>query len=196
MHQLGRRGGLHVFRVLTRPLQPPAAPLEIPGIVVRVLSTDELLRHCTPQLDLSQPMVRDAGARGDVCIGALAGGDLAGYVWFAREAAPHLQGVWVQVPGQAIYRYKAFVSPAYRGRRIASALDAFAERLFQGGDRRWVVTCIATHNFPALAASKVSGAQTLGYLGYWQRGARFAAFHSAAVRKFGLRFYFRGDGNA
>jgi GNAT superfamily N-acetyltransferase len=141
-------------------------------------------------------MVREAAQRGDLCVGALAAGTLAGYVWFAREQAPHVQGVWVRVPERAIYRYKAFVRPQYRGRRIAPALDTFAERLLGGSGRDCWVTCIATHNFSALRASKVSGARMLGYLGYWQAGNRFLAFHSAAVRRLGLSFYFRGEGNA
>jgi hypothetical protein len=51
------------------------------------------------------------------------------------------------------------------------------------------VNCIATHNFASTAASLRSGAQPLGYVGYWQKGERFIAFHSPAVRSLGLRFY-------
>jgi GNAT superfamily N-acetyltransferase len=193
MHQLDRRAGLNIFRVLTKSFAP-ASVVKLAGMEVRTLDTEQLLAHCSPELDLTRNMVQEAARRGDVCVGALSSGELAGYVWFARHEAPHIRGVWVRVPERAIYRYKAFVRPGYRGRRIAPALDAFAERLFQASGRDCLVTCIATHNFPALRASKVSGARKLGYLGYWQAGNRFIAFHSAAVRRLGLRFYFRGDG--
>jgi GNAT superfamily N-acetyltransferase len=195
MHQLGRRAGLNVFRVLSQALA--SSPQREPaGMEVRTLDASELLPHCSLELDLTPTMVREAARRGDVCVGALSSGQLAGYVWFARQEAPHVRGVWVRVPEQAIYRYKAFVRPEWRGRRIAPALDAFAARLFRSSGRDCFVTCIATHNFSALRASKVSGARELGTLGYWQAGSRFVAFHSAAVRRLGLRFYFRGDGNA
>jgi ribosomal protein S18 acetylase RimI-like enzyme len=189
MHQLARRGGLHVFRVFQRKLDA-SAPWRYPaGCEFSVLSEAETLRECrNPELELSEASVRDAYGRGGVCIGARVAGELVGYVWFAFDTAPHLQGVWVKVPPQAIYRYKAYVHPLHRGKGIAPALYRFADGALQGRGREHVVNCIATHNFASISASLRSGAQTLGYLAYWQRGERFVSFHSAAVRRFGLRF--------
>jgi ribosomal protein S18 acetylase RimI-like enzyme len=190
MHQLERRGGLNVFRVFHRKLDA-SAPWRFPEKYdFTVLSEAQVLAECSDsEMDLSAGSVREAFARGGVCIGARAAGELAGYVWFAFDTAPHLQGVWVQVPPRAIYRYKAFVRPSHRGKGIAPALYRFADRVFQGRGREEVVNCIATHNFASIAASRRSGAHTLGYLGYWQMGGRFLSFHSPQVRRFGLRFY-------
>lgn len=189
MHQLARRGGLHVFRVFHRELDPSATWAYPVGYDFGVLSEGEAAAACADsELDLSEKAVREAYRRGSVCIGARAAQDLAGYVWFAFDTAPHLQGVWVRVPPQAIYRYKAYVRPAHRGKGVAPALYRFADTVFRGRGRQYVVNCIATHNFASISASRRSGAQTLGYLGYWQKGERYVAFHSSAVRRFGLRF--------
>ena len=191
MHQLGRRAGLHVFRVFHRKMDPGLPRIPVQGMEIRPLTEAELIARCSdPELDLSERMVRQAFERKGVCVGALAGSELAGYVWFAYDIAPHVDGVWVKVPAQAVYRYKAYVRPKYRGKGIAPALYRFADGLFRDTGRDYVVNCIATHNFSSIAASKTSGARALGYLGYWQPGRRFFSFHSPAVQRFGLRFYF------
>jgi len=196
MHQLGRRGGLHVFRVFRRKLDP-SAPWHFPAQYdFGVLTEAETLAECRdPALGLSEGAVREAYRRRGVCIGARKAGALVGYVWFAFETAPHLHSVWVKVPTHAIYRYKAFVRPAHRGKGIAPALYRFADRVFHGQGREEFVNCIATHNFASITASQRSVACTLGYLGYWQTDTGFRSFHSGAVRRFGLRFYLASPRN-
>ena len=190
MHQLARRGGVHVFRVFHRRLEPAAAWPIPPGYDMRVMTQDEVLAECRePALDLSETSVRAAYARGSLCIGARRGEALVGYVWFAFDTAPHLDGVWVRVPAPAIYRYKAFVRPAHRGKGIAPAMYRHADRVFADRGREAVVNCIATHNFASIAASVRSGARPLGRLAYWRSASRFLSFHSRAVRQLGLRFY-------
>jgi GNAT superfamily N-acetyltransferase len=190
MHQLARRGGVHLYRVFRRKLDG-AAPWPFPeGYEPVALSQAEAIAACgDPQLELSVPSVRAAYAAGGVCVGARHAGALVGYVWFALAAAPHVAGVWVKVPPRTIYRYKALVLRAHRGKGIAPALYRFADSLFVKTGRDVVVNCIATHNFASKAASLRSGAEALGYVGYWQKGERFVSFHSPAVRAMGLRFY-------
>jgi ribosomal protein S18 acetylase RimI-like enzyme len=190
MHQLARRAGVHLYRVFQRRLEG-ATPLPFPtGYEPAALSQSEALSACAElRLDLSEPSVRAAYAAGGVCVGARQAGALIGYVWFAFEAAPHVAGIWVKVPPGAIYRYKALVLPEHRGKGIAPALYRFADHLFDGMGREAVVNCIATHNFASTAASLRSGAESLGYIGYWQRGKAFFPYHSPAVRALGLRFY-------
>ena len=190
MHQLARRGGVHVYRVFQRKLDG-AAPSPFPaGYEPVALSLSDALAACVdPDLQLTEPSVRAAYAAGGVCVGARHGGALVGYVWFALAAAPHVGRVWVKVPPKAIYRYKALVLAAHRGKGIAPALYRFADSLFGKTGRDVVVNCIATHNFASKAASIRSGAQGLGYIAYWHKGERFVSFHSPAVRALGLRFY-------
>lgn len=192
MHRLGRHCGLHLFRVFRRRLDPFTTQTAAPGLELRMLSEAELLAWSADrELDLSERMIRDTLRRGGVCVGAVAGRELAGYVWFAYDAAPHLEGVWVQVPGEAIYRYKSFVRPAYRGRGIAPSLYRFADSVVSRPGREYVLNCIATHNFSSIAASKASGGKTFGYLAYWQAGSRFISVHSQSLKPSGFRFYLK-----
>ena len=194
MHQLVRHGGVQVFRVFHRALDTSAPrPLDA-GYDIGAMTEAEVVAECQdPVLDLSETSVRTAYARNGLCIGARQRGALVGYVWFAFETAPHLNGVRVQVPSRAIYRYKAFVRPAHRGKGIAPAMYRYADRVFCDRGRQAVVNCIATHNFASIAASLRSGAQALGHLGYWKSGRRFVSFHSRAVRELGLRFFLGDD---
>jgi GNAT superfamily N-acetyltransferase len=183
MHHAARRAGLHVFGVYGRALGASAAP---GPFSVRRLGEDELFGFCAdPELDLRESFVR----LGHACVGAFAGRELAGYAWFAYGDAPHLDGVRVRVPEHAVYRFKAFVRPAYRGKGVASLLYAAADGLVARPGRRHVVNCVAVQNAPSIAASRRSGDALLGYLAYWRGGSRFLALHSRAVAAFGLRFY-------
>lgn len=186
MHHAARRGGLHVLGVYYRKLGAAAARARAEGLHVRALGESELLAYCAdPELELRESAVRG----GNTCIGAFCGGELAGYAWYAYDDAPHVNGVRVRVPGQAIYRFKTFVRPAWRGRGIAPFLYGAADDLVARPGRGYVVNCIALQNAPSIAASLRSGDAPLGRLGYWQSGKRFLALHSAGVALFGLRFY-------
>lgn len=194
LHQLGRRGGVHVLRVFSRPLGAPAPLGGAPKATeIRLLAQAELLSQVQdPELDLREAMIRQATQRGDLCLGAFEGGALVGYVWFAYASAPHVAGVWVRVPQRVVYRYKSFVRPAFRGRGIAAALYGAADRLVGRPGRDTVVSCVHLQNFASIAATLKSGSRPLGTLAYWQAGRWFIALHSAAVRRLGLRFYRAG----
>jgi GNAT superfamily N-acetyltransferase len=186
MHLAARRGGLHVLGVYYRKLGVAAARVCSEDLQVRALGESELLACCAdPGLELRESMARS----GNTCIGAFCGGELAGYAWFAYGDAPHVNGVRVRVPAQAIYRFKTFVRPAWRGRGIAPFLYGAADELVARPGRGYVVNCIALQNTPSIAASLRSGDAPLGRLGYWQAGKRFLALHSSGVEDFGLRFY-------
>ncbi len=186
-HQAARRGGLHVFQVLGRELRPAA-----PGIECKRLLDSEVLSCCEdPELDLSAATAGAALARGDACVGVVSGGELAGYAWYAYGPAPHLDGVWICPPPHAIYRYKAFVRAAFRGRGVATSLYRGGDALVAKAGRRYVVNCVAMQNAPSIAASRRSGDLPLGLVAYWQKGRRFLALHSPRVGAFGLRFSLR-----
>lgn len=189
LNQAERRGGLHVFRVFHRRLGAASAPPPAPGLECRRLSGGELLPLCAdPALELREAMVHAALARGDACVGAFLEGRLAGYAWFAYDEAPHVNGVRVQVPARAIYRFKTFVRPACRGRGIAPFLYAAADAIVARPGRESVVNCIALQNRASIAAALKSGDAAFGYLAYWQARGRFFALHSRKVAALGLRF--------
>ena len=97
MHQLARRGGVHLYRVFQRKLDGAAAWPFPEGYEPIALPQAEALSACANgELELSEPTVRAAYAAGGVCVGARHAGALVAYVWFALAAAPHVGGIWVK----------------------------------------------------------------------------------------------------
>jgi GNAT superfamily N-acetyltransferase len=190
MHQVAKRGGLHVLRVFSRPLLRGARSAPPPGLDLRPLGAAELVAYCRdPGLDLREAMIREATQRGDLCLGALDGDALVGYVWFAYAIAPHVDGIWVKVPPRTVYRFKAFVMPSHRGRGIAAALYGVADPVVGKPGLDAVVDCIAVQNMPSIAATLKSGSRPLGALAYWRASRWFLALRSRDVRRLGLQFY-------
>ena len=186
------RAGLHLYRVFRRPLGAAKRIHAADELRCRALTLRELLPLCgDDELDLREAMVRDAAVRGDLCVGAWRGRELAGYAWFSYAEAPHLDGVWVRVPAEAVYRYKVLVRPAWRNRGVARFLYAAADPLTALPGRRFVLTCIAPHNAASIAASLKSGDAPLGWLAYSNFFGVLASYHDPQVRKHGPRFYLR-----
>lgn len=197
MLRLLPRAGLHLYRVFRRPLGSAKRLQPADVLRCRALTLAELLPLCAdPELDLREAMVREAAARGELCVGAWRGSELAGYAWYSYAEAPHLQGVWVRVPAEAVYRYKVLVRPAWRGRGVARFLYAAADPLVALPGRRFLVTCIAPHNAASIAASLKSGDAPLGWIAYWQSSDFFFPFHSRPVREGGPHFHLRREASA
>lgn len=187
--RLGRRLGVHAYHVLCRPLsRAPVAPPA--GIVLRPLEEQEALEHfADSELPLSVEKSKTGFSRGEVCIGALDDGRLAGYAWFASRPAPHFDGIWMDFDPRVIYTYRAYVRPGYRGRRIAPALYCSADALFLDRGRMFVALCIELGNTPSLIAAQRSGARTVGFVAYLHAGGRFLSLRSRGAKKIGYRFY-------
>lgn len=181
--------GLHVWRVFARRLG--AAQLRTPaGIELRCVGADELRSQwCHAELEFTEAKAQEAFARGEVCVGAFDGARLVGYAWYALAPAPHSNGLWMDFDRRAVYIYRAFVAPRYRGRGIAPALYRFTDRLFLERGREVAVLCIAANSKAPLAAARRSGAHAIGYCAYWHGGGRFVSVRTPGVRHVGFRFY-------
>ena len=149
----------------------------------------DVLQYCaTPGLDLEPARVRAAFARGDVCAAAFDSGALVGYCWFAFAPVPHLDGVWVDFHEEGVWMYKSLVLPSHRGRGIAPALYRATDRLGTQRGRRFLVSCVETHNRPSIAAKRTGYAHS-GYAGYLRRGASLWTWSTPAVKRIALHFY-------
>lgn len=184
-----RRLGVHLWQIFTRPLASPVArPPE--GLELRVIPPDDpTAPWADPELEIDARKAAEGFARGEVCVGAFAGPKLAGYAWFAQQPAPHSAGIWMGFDSQAIYVYRAFVNPRYRGRGIAPALYAFADPLFLDAGKTFAVLCVEATNAASLAAARRAGARRVGYAAYWHRGNRFRFWRTRGVGPSGFRFY-------
>jgi GNAT superfamily N-acetyltransferase len=187
---LRRRAGLHFYYVLVRPLQAQRCmPAPLSGVGYRVLEEQDLLAYCgDADMDLRAPAVRAALACGDICVGALEQGRLAGYVWYSFRSAAHVDGVRVQVGPRLRYAYKVHVRPDRRGRGIAREL------LRRGGDlcprrgRELGLSFVAPDNVASLRAFAAAGWRRAGYAGYLKWRGRFRAFASAGIARAGAGF--------
>jgi ribosomal protein S18 acetylase RimI-like enzyme len=187
---LRRRLGVHFYYVLVRPLQagwcmgaPPS------GLDYRVLEEQDLLDYCAEaELDLRQPSVLAALAAGDVCVGALDRGALAGYVWYSFRSAAHVDGVRVQVGPRLRYAYKVHVRPGHRGRGIARELLARGAELCPRRGRELGLSFVAPDNAASLRAFAAAGWRRAGYAGYVKWRGRFRAFASAGAARAGAGF--------
>ena len=190
MGALGRRAGLRLFRLFSRPLEPSDADRLPSGMALRLIEPGEVLELCEDgELDLSRDKVTAAFARGDVCVGAFDARGLTGYCWLAFAPLPHLDGAWVSFDQQAVWTYKSFVRPGFRGRGIAPALYKLADRLCVQRGRGSSIICVESHNGPSVAAARRAGYGGAGYAAYllWER--RLLAWCSPAAERAGVRFY-------
>ena len=190
LEQLEWRLGIHVVAIFLREIRPEPFDAAQDSLSFRLANEAELLRCCEdPSLDLPADWARAALARGDQCIGAFDGDVLAGYVWTSLDRAPDVEGVWVQVPPMAVYRYKCFVRPAYRGRNVAPRLYHCrnADELARG--RSASMGFIHSHNRASIAAARKSGSRPVGWVVYRPRAPGFFALHSPGVRRLGMRFF-------
>jgi GNAT superfamily N-acetyltransferase len=174
---------LHVFRATPAPVPAPIPA----GVRIAWVEPGELLPRCEDSaLDLPADWAREALARGDRCLAAFLQGELAGYSWVARGRAPHVDGIEVEVPASAEYRYKTFVRAEHRGRGIATALYRAADAGLakRGGGEAFL--CIAPRNHASQRSAVAAGARRVGTVAYWVAGPIFAAVRSPGARRSGL----------
>lgn len=176
------------WRVCARELaaKAPSAPSDI---ALRPLDPTADLRHFAPPLRLSAAKAREGFARGEVCIGAFHETSLVGYAWFAYQHAPHVDGLWMAFDPRAIYIFRAFVLPSYRGRGIAPALYAAGDPLFASQGRDSALLCIGIRHAASFAAARRSGARTIGYGAYLRAGRRLLQLRTPGAVRAGYRFY-------
>jgi GNAT superfamily N-acetyltransferase len=154
------------------------------------LTEDQVLAWCgDPELELDEGRVRAAYQRGDVCVAAMEAGRLIGYIWFAFDSVPHIQGVWVKFGTAARYSYKSFVRPSYRGRGIAPQMYRRANEICPRRGRTLNVLIVDVDNKPSLSASYAAGRVPVGYAGFFSIMGFVFTFRSAGARRCGFAFY-------
>lgn len=121
------------------------------GFDLRFLSADEILHFSADAAnDLGDDTQKLLDRMGRVeCLACLNhDGQLAGYAWFASEkvlpdencAGPAFRGLGMQLGEEAVYQFKVFVRPEFRGKRIAGQLFNEAKKSFAARGIRYMVT--------------------------------------------------------
>lgn len=187
MRQLGR-ARVHAYRLHLRSFseESEARP---PGVELRSVPEAELLPLLSDEeLQLPANAARASYMRGEVSAGAFRDGRLVGYCWYAYWRAPHVLGLQVRFPPDAMHAYRAFVRADSRGRGIGTALCAFGDRAFLAQGRHFAIYCIEMHNYSSIAAMRQADAEPLGNFVYMQIGPQIHALYSAPVSDLGFRF--------
>lgn len=188
MRRLAWHAGLRVFRMFVRrlradPVDPPAGLLDC-----RFMTEDQVLALCEDgSLELAGPKVQAAYGRGDLCVGAFDGGQLAGYCWFAFSATPQMDGLWLDFPSELVYTYKSYVRPPFRGRGLAASLYRFADRACLERGRSHAVISVESHNWSSIAAAQRGGFGAAGYAAYIGEERLRAWWCSRTAADYGLR---------
>ena len=190
MNVLARHAGTRVFRLFSRPLDPRREPTRLDGMTLRVLDPhDALAMGQDQELSVAPEMARQAYTLGSLCIGAFHAERLAGYCWLAFSPVPHLDGVWADCDRQAVWTYKSFVRPEYRGRGIAAALYRWADAECLERGRRFSVMCVESHNRPSIRAAQKAHYRSLGLAAYATAGNVLIQTLSRGARRTGVRFF-------
>lgn len=190
MNSLSRRAGVRLFRFFSRPLQAGDALASLGGLRLRPIDRAEAVELCEdPELDLVKEKLSAAYARGDACVAAFEGTRLAAYCWLAFSPLPHLDGVWVAFDAGAVWTYKSFVRPAYRGRGIAPALYRFADGACRERGRGFSIICVEIHNRASIGAAMRARYSSAGYGGYARSRDACRSWMSAMAARQGVRFY-------
>jgi ribosomal protein S18 acetylase RimI-like enzyme len=187
--------GLHVLRVfMVRLDDAPALRQEQSGLRYAALTESELLGWCRDgELELDEAKVRGALRRGDICIGALHGNRLVGYVWFAFGNTPHVEGSWVRVERSTRYLYKAFIRPGCRRRGLASQMYAMASALCPRRGRVLGMLAVEADNTAGLRTPRRAGWRGIGYAGFLRCLGRVLPFRSYGALLHGFALFAPGE---
>ena len=94
-----------------------------------------------PSHELESSIAERLQSDRDFCFAAFHGDRLVNYSWFALDAIEpeHSFGAGLKLPRDAVYLYKAYTVPDYRGRQIhGAALSRAVEHFCQCGAARMI----------------------------------------------------------
>jgi GNAT superfamily N-acetyltransferase len=128
--EIGQVLRLDLSSVVSQPL--PTLELEY-----RFLNCDDVRAAATdPRLELDTSIAERLKSGRDFCFAAFHGDRLANYSWFALDSIEpeHSFGAGLRLSPDAVYLYKAYTVPDFRGRQIhGAALSRAAEHFRQRG---------------------------------------------------------------
>lgn len=167
-----------------------------PGIVLKVISKDELLQLAQdPRLDMSKDFINFAFEQNYLPFGLLMDGKLVAYAWQSRSSVWLREDIFVEFPVEYRYGYKAFVLPEFRGQKLISLIYHFQANYYLELGISKVIGYIEINNFASFASGEAYGKSNktlkrmdLGYAGYWSKGPFFLAFRTPAAKAAGFRF--------
>jgi hypothetical protein len=150
------------------------------GFDFRFLTAGEVTAFAVdPANELNTSHAARAAAGHDLCFAAVSAGRLAAYGWYALGCieAQHCDGVPMSFPGDAVYMYKGFTHPDFRGQRLHGYIMGLALQVLHA--ERNVQRLVSTVSWTNAASLK--SCERLGYrrqgrmiaLGWGRKAGRF-----------------------
>jgi hypothetical protein len=162
------------------------------GCQFSILTEQALLEFSPdPALELDDTTIKDAFARGEICVGATLDDKLVAYSRRAFSAVPdsRKRNIWIDFNAAAAYGRYSFTLPAYRGKHIMPSLWAFADNRCLDKGATFLIAYIETDNYPSMRASMRVGSLVVGYAGYIYLFGKLFPFRTLGTIKHGFRFF-------
>jgi len=140
-------------------------------------------------LDLTQAFLDKVKLRKDKCAGAFFQEKLIGYTWSTTEAVEINNGVYLSFNDNCYYGYKNFVLPEHRGKGIIQKIKKISINSKEGDNRTKTFSCIESHNYPSLNASKKEGNKKQGFSLFIDNKIGFYSWSSPRAKQIGVKVY-------
>ena len=186
-----QRHGLRLFFIFRRSHHGVATTHQAGDqIEMRIVEWDELFRYADdPAMELDGAFLRDAKARGDICVGAFDEGRLVAYIWRAFQPLPAADGFWVRFDPPNRYGYNAFTLPSHRGKHLQGALAPATDPLLTERGYTHAIGYIESHNFASIRSALRQDNVRIGYAGSISLMGRRRTFSSKGARQQGFFFF-------
>ena len=186
--------GLRIYGIYSMRITLPGTPTPgLPGFRARLFEqgdVEQLLRLARPpELELSESFVRDALAKGDVCLGIITDDALVAYTWCAFSPTHDDEGVFVRFDDAYRYAYKSFTLPSYRGQQLLRHFTTIRDRYCGERGRSHSIAFIDADNPASIRAAVALGSRRIGTAGYLKWGRVFWPFATAGARLHRFQFF-------
>jgi len=191
--RLGSRlAGLSVNHVVWLDVENVSDSLQPdPEFTFRFITADEVRAYANdPTYQLHPSMADRLAGDGGLCFGALAGGRLAAFGWYALGSVDPKDSLNtpVSLPPGVAYMYHGFTHPDFRGRRLHGLVMGLALRALAERGVHHLVSLVGWTNWASLRSCFRLGYKTLGPLVSLGRGRCRLSFFPRAAKRLGLVF--------
>jgi GNAT superfamily N-acetyltransferase len=142
---------------------PAPSPLhDIPMPVQSCLATREEVERLVEE-GRQEPSALAVFALGDRCLLQKIGGRLAGLVWMSTR--PEVELMWgarLLLPADAVYSYRTWTDPRFRGRRLQARRHRAVLELARSHGRTRLLCFVGSTNFSSLNGVRHSGCSCIG----------------------------------
>ncbi len=167
----------------------------VEGLEFRALASAEVRAFAADKIyELNDTMADRIDAGHDWCFASLAGDRLVNYSWYALGSIESLHcHVSLSFPADAVYMYKVFTHPDFRGAGVHQATFIHASRLLATLGLQRIVMFVEYANWDSLRSHVRLGFRTLGLVITAGSGRWYFERHPRVDKQLGLRFGAQAD---